>query len=88
MVSDTNQHKQPACPGEEITFTCETVGSPSIGWTSDEYIERDGNPLEFAQFDNVENMQHSPVNPETVVTLINKNIDGGILKSQLRIVVW
>ena len=87
ILTSTQPVGQPACLGQEINLTCVTTVSPSIGWTSDEYIEQGGNPLEFGLFDNVGNTQHSPVNTETVAILINKNTDDQVLESQLRIIV-
>ncbi|MCG8621744.1 MAG: hypothetical protein MJE68_07065 [Proteobacteria bacterium] len=77
------------CPGQEINYTCETRGSQTLAWASDEYIEADGSQLDFATFNTVGDTRTSPVNPNTVATLINKTNETGkvILESQLRIVV-
>ena len=76
------------CPGEEINITCETRGSPIIAWTSDEYIERGGTQLQLAIFNNVGETRTSPINGNTVATLISNTIEGGVmvLQSQLRII--
>ena len=76
------------CPGEEINITCETRGSTIIAWTSNEYIEQGGTQLEFATFNTVGEVRISPVNPNTVATLINKTTEGGrqVLRSQLHII--
>ena len=70
-----------------MTFTCETRGSPILAWTSNEYIERGGTQLEFATFNDVGDTRISPVNPNTIATLIAKFYENGIgvLRSTLRI---
>ena len=80
---------QPVCPGQAISFTCVTRGSPTIAWISDEYIERRGPGLQFNKFSRLNITESSPVNPKTVAFLVNKTVEGGldVLASQLRIVV-
>ena len=80
---------QNVCPGEEVTFTCETRGSPVITWSSDEYIGIRGTQLQFTIIDSVGTTRTSDhVNPNTVATLINVTNENGddVLVSQLRIV--
>lgn len=76
------------CPGEDITFTCVTRGSPIIAWQSDEYIGEGGTQLEFATFNNQGDTDSSSVNPDTVATLTrNSNEDGvQVLESKLRVI--
>ena len=79
---------EPVCPGQVVTFTCETRGSLILAWTSDEYIERGGTRLDFATFNNVGYTRISPVNPNTNATLIANFDENGVrvLRSTLRIV--
>ena len=71
------------CPGEVLTFTCVTRGSPIIAWRSDDYIGT--TQLEFAAVDSI---GATDGNQNTAIaTLTGKNfIDGVIvLTSKLRI---
>ena len=87
IISPQPSELQNLCPGEEVNITCETRGSPILAWTSDEYIEQSGSYLEFTPFNNVGETRVSPVNPNTVATLINKTVEDGVqvLVPQLRI---
>ena len=87
-VRHTLQNGQSPCPGEEITFTCVTRGSPVLAWTSDQYIEQGGTQLEFATFDNENETRTIPINPNTVATLTRKAMENGeqVLESELRII--
>ena len=75
------------CPGQEISFMCVTQDSPIIAWGSREYIDV-GSLLEFAIFNNPGDKRISPINHDTVATLVNRNTEDGvqILSSVLRIV--
>ena len=85
IISPQPGELQKFCPGEEVNITCETRGSSIIAWASNEYIEQGGTRLEFAVFNNVGDTHVSPVNPNTIATLIkNTNKDGvSVLVSQL-----
>ena len=75
------------CPGEEITFTCMTEGSPTIAWESIDYIDI-GSQIEFAVFNHPGDRRTSPINPDTVAILVGSSInqDGEqILISELRL---
>ena len=89
IISPQPDAVQDLCPGDIVTFTCETRGSPIIAWTSEEYIERGATQLDFATFNSIGTEEISPVNPNTVATLINNTIEDGVqvLVSQLRIIV-
>ena len=78
---------QDQCPGEIISITCETRGSPILAWTSDEYIEQGGTQLAFGTFNAVNFTRVSPVNPNTIATLIENTVENGVsvLVSTLRI---
>ena len=78
---------QPAFPGQEITFYCETMGSP-IAWRSNEYIGTGGVQLEFVGFDSEGSMLHAHDHPETIATLISAIPQNGsfLLLSKLRII--
>lgn len=88
--SELTLHRSPPngllCPGEVLTFTCATNGSSILAWISDEYI---GTQLGFATFNNIGDTRTSPMNPNTVATLINKTNENGVdmLVSTLRIKV-
>ena len=88
IISPQLSELQNLCPGDEVTFTCETRGSPVIAWSSDEYI---GSNVQFEFFivESVGTTHTSPANPNTVVTLINVTTENGvaILVSQLHIIV-
>ena len=88
-ISSTVTDGEFVCPGQEITFNCETRGSQFVAWTSNEYIESDGTRLDFAQFNTVGQTKTSPINPNTIATLINKTNETGVdlLVSQLRIII-
>ena len=75
------------CPGQEITFTCVTQGSPTIAWASSEYIDR-GSYIEFAVFNRPGDVGISPINPNTIATLVDNKIEDGaqILRSVLHII--
>ena len=83
----SNLTAEPLCPGEIVIFTCETRGSTILAWTSDEYIEPGGTRLELATFNDVGDIRTSPVNSNTVATLIDETNENGvdILVSTLRI---
>ena len=68
----SNLTGEPLCPGEIVIFTCETRGSAILAWTSDEYIESDGTRMELATFNDVGDTRTSPINSNTVATLIDK----------------
>ena len=75
-----------AYAGETVTFTCMTIGSNTIAWSSDEYIGSDGNRLEFIPVDMEGATQRVG---QTVATLVNiSSVEGVvILVSQLQISV-
>ena len=85
IISPQLSELQTLCPGEEVTITCETRGSPVIAWRSEEYI---GSGV-LIEFGNIHSVGYtSYVNSNTVATLINNTIDNGVsvLVSQLRII--
>ena len=89
IINSTLSEGELPCPGQEVNFTCETRGSRSIAWTSEEYIEQGGNPLILATFNAVGFTRTSPINNHTVATLINNTIEDGVpvLVTTLRIIV-
>ena len=60
IISPQLSELQNLCPGEEVTFTCETRGSSVLAWSSDEYIGSSDTRLEIIIFDNVGTI-HVPV---------------------------
>ena len=78
------------CPGDVHTFTCETRGSNTLAWESEEYIGRGG--LRLSNFSLVSQPGHtedSAINPNVSARLIVNNVINGVrvLKSELSIVV-
>ena len=87
MLNSTINVGDTVCPGQVITFTCETRGSEVLAWTSNDFIG-EGSRLQFADFNNL-NLMHTGTVPGTVATFItNTVVDGTIvLVSQLKIKV-
>ena len=76
------------CPGQEITFTCVTEDSPTIAWESFDYIDV-GSLLEFGAFNHPGDSRTSPINPDTVATLVGISINKHgeqVLASELRLI--
>ena len=73
-----------ACPGQQIIFTCETRGSSIIAWKSEEFIGSGGAQTQFIQ---TQNNGSERWYGDTVATLVDNRIEGGIrlLVSTLRI---
>jgi hypothetical protein len=73
-----------ACPDDEITFLCETKGSSTISWSSNEYIGQGGAQLQFAAIE-VINTKHRIGN--TTATFTDKRTEDGVqvLQSTLRV---
>ena len=87
-LSSTVPAGVPVCPGQEITFTCETEGSPTIAWESIDYIDV-GSQLEFGAFNHPGVSRTSPINLDTVATLVGSSIteDGEqVLISELHLI--
>ena len=86
-INSTVPAGEHVCPEQDITFTCETRGSPTIAWASFDYIDV-GSQLEFAVFNHLGDKRISPINPNTVATLVGSSInDDGeqILVSELHL---
>ena len=64
------------CPGEEITLTCTTTGSPILAWRSEEYIGPGDTQLEFPSVDEIGTTKNSTNYPSTVATLTNNTSNG------------
>ena len=73
------------CPGQEIVFRCEVRNSLTIAWRSNEYIQRDGNTLRFATFENPGITKSNVENPTSIATFVSESSD--TLVSDLRIIV-
>ena len=87
FLTSTISTDEITCPGDEVTFTCETRGSSVIAWTSDGYIR---DQLEFNAGDSFDETRQDSVDANTIATFINntREEDGTrVLESQLRIVV-
>ena len=77
------------CPGIALTFTCTTVGSTSLVWTSDHYIGGMGADIFFSFRETVGSNEISP-NGAGFANLTNINTSDLtmiMLESQLRIMV-
>ena len=72
------------CPGEVVTFTCVTHGSPIIAWRSVDYIGT--TQLEFAAANNIGAVDLNQDNT-AIATLTGKNVVDGVrvLTSKLQI---
>ena len=72
------------CPGEPVTFTCRTIGSPLLTWSSPHYISESGSTLFFPLSDDIGTTKTSP-NGASVGNLTNNvnNSDPIILESTL-----
>lgn len=77
----------PIYPGQTITYTCITRGSPLLGWSSDAYLGR-GTQLEFGTFNSPGSTELSRSNPNTVATFVSMRTENGtvVLTSTLRII--
>ena len=87
FLTSTISTDEITCPGDEVTFTCETRGSSVIAWTSDDYIR---DQLEFNAGDSFDETRQDSVDANTIATFINntREEDGTrVLESQLKIVV-
>ena len=84
MMSSTISNKQSVCPGEQLNFTCVTMGSLIIGWEG-EYIGARSR-VEFAAVDLDETIQ---INHNTLATLVSSDYINGtrVLTSRLMITV-
>ena len=79
---------QYVCAGEVI-FTCATMDSSIIAWSSREYINSGNIPLTFAaELHDEGDMRNSTFNQNTFATLITDRVENGVqvLVSRLRIV--
>lgn len=77
------------CPGETLIFTCRTVGSPLLGWSSSQYISESGVQLFFTSNDVVNASKPSP-NRLSTGNLTKLNVSDPamiIIESQLQLVV-
>ena len=83
----TESSKTTACPGDELTFKCETRGSMILAWSSEEYIGTGGVQLEFTTEDTPGFIQTSDTHPDTVATLISSDQRLLNIISTLQIVV-
>ena len=71
-------------PGQLLTFTCETTGSRTIAWSSEEYVGRGGFQLSFLSIEMVGEMKRSTdgANFENLTMVDPVNL---VLESQLHI---
>jgi hypothetical protein len=53
LCSTSQQDLLFVCPGQPLTFTCTTVGSQFLAWSSPHYVSENGSPLFFSSEDMV-----------------------------------
>ena len=73
------------CPGQEITFTCETIGSSQLIWSSDQYIGIGGAQLQFFSRDTPGLVAASTINSDVFATLISADAQSQRIVSTLHI---
>lgn len=88
-VNDPSVDVQSLCPGDVITLTCQTQGSPLIAWRSIDYVSTAiGNQLEFDEFEDIGTTRPSLAYSTTIAELTNiSRIPVLELVSQLRITI-
>ena len=79
------------CAGVMVVFTCETVGSPGLAWSSEQYIGPGGTEISFIAHDfTTQPVKYSNNhnNPGTSATLTGVTMDNGVqtLTSKLHII--
>ena len=73
------------CPGKIMTFTCMTVGSPLLAWSSDRYISESGSVLFFSPSEDIMGTTKTSPNGASVGNLTQVNSsDPIILESTLQ----
>ena len=72
------------CPGQTIIYTCTVIGSEAIRWFSNEYIDPNGNPIEFAAYHEKGSVQHG-LGTTTVAILVNSSNEGGLPIMEVRL---
>ena len=83
-VNTTLPSDRQVCPGEEVSFICVVQGE-ILSWSSEEYMGRDGERLEFATVDKPNETSNYS---STVATLLNKIERNGVTEivSQLKLI--
>ena len=75
------------CSGDKVTFVCETRGSSTIAWSSEEYIGSGGAQLQFSAVGvpSLTNPMHGI--GDTIATFAANKLEGGVrvLQSTLRV---
>ena len=63
------------CPGDTVTFTCRTVGSPLLAWSSPHYISERGTQLFFSSSEDTVGTTRTSPNGASVgnLTQINRS---------------
>ena len=81
--------KREVCPGEYRIFSCETRGSRSLSWMSNEYIGQRGIQLILYKYLPVGTLEYSHKNPNVFANLTFKGYETGvkILRSQLHVTI-
>ena len=66
------------CPGPSYDFECETRGSSSLAWMSDEYIGSGGADLQFIHSSPVGTMKKSALHPNVFAILTANKLENGV----------
>ena len=69
------------CPGEPVTFTCMTVGSPFLAWSSYHYVSETGSSLFFSSLEDMVGTTRTSLNGASISNLTN--VDNNVLESTL-----
>jgi hypothetical protein len=79
-----NNNPQDVCPGQPLTFTCMTVGSPFLAWRSPHYVSESGSTLFFSMSEDMVGTTKPSRNGASIGNLTKVNSsDPIILESQL-----
>ena len=89
QLCSTPQNISLVCPGQSVTFTCMTVGSTILAWSSSHYISDTGAQLFFASDESLNSSKPSPNGASIAnLTMVNtSNLSMIILESQLQFYV-
>jgi hypothetical protein len=84
LCSTSPQDLSQVCPGQAPTFTCTTVGSQFLTWSSPHYVSESGSPLFFSESEDIVGTTKLSFNGASTGNLTKVNSsDPIILESQL-----
>ena len=75
------------CDGDMVVFTCETLGSDGLAWSSEDYIGRNGTEILFIarDFSNRRRKDSNDHDTYAMLTGVNNDTNQVILTSKLHI---